>query len=133
MLYNELYVKITTLYIKTNIFFLLGKNGLACLACGPQLEVINTLTGQRLSAYRFNGVNEQPPIILAVKEFFWQKRTGLLIGLEDIEGSILCLYDLGISRVVKAVVLPGRVGTVYYLFIYLLVFNFMKISLHVHL
>lgn len=92
--------------------FATGKNGLACLACGPQLEVINTLTGQRLSAYRFSGVNEQPPIILAVKEFFWQKRTGLLIGLEDIEGSILCLYDLGISRVVKAVVLPGRVTAI---------------------
>ncbi|XP_055002862.1 protein ELYS isoform X2 [Sorex araneus] len=92
--------------------FATGKNGIACLACGPQLEVVNSLTGQRLSAYRFNGVNEQPPIILAVKEFFWQKRAGLLIGLEDIEGSILCLYDLGISRVVKAVVLPGRVTAI---------------------
>ena len=51
------------------------------------------------------------PIILAVKEFSWQKRTGLLIGLEEAEGSVLCLYDLGLSRVVKAVVLPGRVGT----------------------
>lgn len=92
--------------------FLLGKNGLAHLSCGPQLEVVNSLTGERLSAYRFSGVNDEPPIILAVKEFSWQKRTGLLIGLEDAEGSVLCLYDLGISRVVKAVVLPGRVGTV---------------------
>ncbi|XP_055986647.1 protein ELYS isoform X2 [Sorex fumeus] len=92
--------------------FATGKNGIACLSCGPQLEVVNSLTGQRLSAYRFSGVNEQPPVILAVKEFFWQKRAGLLIGLEDIEGSILCLYDLGISRVVKAVVLPGRVTAI---------------------
>lgn len=86
-----------------------GRSALACLACGPQLEVVNPITGERLSAYHFSGVNEQPPTILAVKEFSWQKRTGLLIGLEETEGSVLCLYDLGISRVVKAVVLPGRV------------------------
>nr|XP_003410973.2 protein ELYS [Loxodonta africana] len=92
--------------------FATGKSGLACLACGPQLEVVNSVTGERLSAYRFNGVNDQPPIVLAVKEFSWQKRTGLLIGLEEAEGSVLCLYDLGISRVVKAVVLPGRVTAI---------------------
>ncbi|XP_031822863.1 protein ELYS isoform X2 [Sarcophilus harrisii] len=89
-----------------------GRNGLACLACGPQLEVVNSITGERLSAYRFSGINEQPPTVLAVKEFSWQKRTGLLIGLEETEGSVLCLYDLGISRVVKAVVLPGRVTAI---------------------
>ncbi|XP_023566016.1 protein ELYS [Octodon degus] len=92
--------------------FAAGKNGLACLACGPQLEVVNSVTGERLSAYRFSGLNEQPPIVLAVKEFSWQKRTGLLIGLEETEGSVLCLYDLGVSRVVKAVVLPGRVTAI---------------------
>ncbi|KAG8511828.1 Protein ELYS [Galemys pyrenaicus] len=92
--------------------FAAGKNGLACLACGPQLEVVNSVTGERLSAYRFSGVSEQPPVVLAVKEFSWQKRTGLLIGLEEAEGSVLCLYDLGISRVVKAVVLPGRVTAI---------------------
>ncbi|XP_055464922.1 protein ELYS isoform X3 [Psammomys obesus] len=92
--------------------FAAGKNGLACLACGPQLEVVNSLTGERLSAYRFSGVNEQRPVVLAVKEFSWHKRTGLLIGLEEADGSILCLYDLGISRVVKAVVLPGRVTAI---------------------
>lgn len=37
-------------------------------------------------------------------------RSGLLVGLEETEGSVLCLYDLGLSRVVKAVVIPGRVG-----------------------
>ncbi|XP_032322459.1 protein ELYS isoform X1 [Camelus ferus] len=92
--------------------FAAGKNGLAYLACGPQLEVVNSLTGERLSAYQFSGVNEQPPIVLAVKEFSWQKRAGLLIGLEETEGSVLCLYDLGLSRVVKAVVLPGRVTAI---------------------
>ncbi|NWS68169.1 ELYS protein, partial [Crotophaga sulcirostris] len=86
-----------------------GRNGLAWLACGPHLEIVNSVTGERLSAYRFSGVNEQPPIVRVVKEFSWQKRTGLLVGLEETEGSVLCLYDLGISRVVKAVVLPGRV------------------------
>nr|XP_014126569.1 protein ELYS [Zonotrichia albicollis] len=85
-----------------------GRSGLAWLACGPQLEVVNSVTGERLSAYRFSGVSEQPPAVRVVKEFSWQKRTGLLVGLEEAEGSVLCLYDLGISRVVKAVVLPGR-------------------------
>ncbi|XP_041260430.1 protein ELYS [Onychostruthus taczanowskii] len=85
---------------------------LAWLACGPQLEVVNSVSGERLSAYRFSGVNEQPPTVRVVKEFSWQKRTGLLVGLEETEGSVLCLYDLGISRVVKAVVLPGRVTAI---------------------
>ncbi|XP_074000616.1 protein ELYS-like [Numenius arquata] len=89
-----------------------GRNGLAWLACGPQLEVVNSVTGERLSAYRFSGVNEQPPTVRVVKEFSWQKRTGLLVGLEEAEGSVLCLYDLGVSRVVKAVVLPGRVTAI---------------------
>ncbi|XP_065487674.1 protein ELYS-like isoform X1 [Caloenas nicobarica] len=89
-----------------------GRNGLAWLACGPQLEVVNSVTGERLSAYRFSGVHEQPPTVRVVKEFSWQKRTGLLVGLEEAEGSVLCLYDLGISRVVKAVVLPGRVTAI---------------------
>ncbi|XP_015139219.2 protein ELYS isoform X1 [Gallus gallus] len=89
-----------------------GRNGLAWLACGPQLEVVNSVTGERLSAYCFSGVSEQPPTVRVVKEFSWQKRTGLLVGLEEAEGSVLCLYDLGISRVVKAVVLPGRVTAI---------------------
>lgn len=86
-----------------------GRSGLAWLACGPQLEVVNSVSGERLSAYRFGGVSEQPPAVRVVKEFSWQKRTGLLVGLEEAEGSVLCLYDLGISRVVKAVAVSGRV------------------------
>ncbi|KAM9287338.1 protein ELYS-like [Morus bassanus] len=89
-----------------------GRNGLAWLACGPQLEVGNAVTGERLSACRFSGVHEQPPTIRVVKEFSWQKRTGLLVGLEEAKGSVLCLYDRGTSRVVKAVVLPGRVTAI---------------------
>ncbi|XP_033861229.3 protein ELYS isoform X2 [Acipenser ruthenus] len=92
--------------------FATGKNGLAWLACGPQLEVVSSATGERLSAYRFSSVGENPPNILAAKEFCWLKRTGLLVGLEETEGSMLCLYDLGISRVVKAVLLPGRITAI---------------------
>ncbi|KAM6433309.1 protein ELYS isoform 2-T4 [Rhynochetos jubatus] len=89
-----------------------GRSALAWLTCGPHLEVVTSVTGERLSAYRFSGVNEEPPTVRVVKEFSWQRRTGLLVGLEDAEGSILCLYDVGISRVVKAVVLPGRVTAI---------------------
>uniref|UniRef100_A0A673INU0 AT hook containing transcription factor 1 n=1 Tax=Sinocyclocheilus rhinocerous TaxID=307959 RepID=A0A673INU0_9TELE len=92
--------------------FTVGKSGLAWLACGPQLEVVHAITGERFSAYRFSGVSEHPPAVLAVRNFCWLKRTGLLIGLEEAEGSMLCLYDLGISRVVKAVVIPGRITAI---------------------
>ncbi|XP_040206865.1 protein ELYS-like [Rana temporaria] len=92
--------------------FATGKAGLAWLACGPQLEVVNALTGERLSAYHFSGVTERPPTVVTVKEFSWQKRTGLLVGLIEAESSVLCLYDVSISRVVKAVVLPGLVTSV---------------------
>uniref|UniRef100_A0A3Q3N544 AT hook containing transcription factor 1 n=1 Tax=Mastacembelus armatus TaxID=205130 RepID=A0A3Q3N544_9TELE len=84
-------------------------NGLAWLACGPHLEVVHAVTGERLSAYCFSGGGENPPSVLAARDFSWLKRSGLLIGLEEAEGSVLCLYDLGLSRVVKAVVIPGRV------------------------
>ncbi|XP_048456737.1 protein ELYS [Rhincodon typus] len=89
-----------------------GRNGLSWLACGAHLELLNSITGERLSAYRFRGIGEQPPTILAVKEFCWLKRTGLLIGLKESEGSILCLYDIAVSRVVKSVFLPGKVTTI---------------------
>ncbi|XP_064411862.1 protein ELYS isoform X2 [Latimeria chalumnae] len=92
--------------------FTTGRSGLAWLACGHQLEVVNSVTGARLSAYQFNGGGEECPTVQAVKEFCWLKRTGLLVALEEAKGSVLCLYDLGISRVVKAVVLPGRVTAI---------------------
>uniref|UniRef100_A0A3B4CJP4 AT hook containing transcription factor 1 n=1 Tax=Pygocentrus nattereri TaxID=42514 RepID=A0A3B4CJP4_PYGNA len=92
--------------------FTVGRSGLAWLACGPQLEVVHAVTGERFSAYRFSGVTEHPPTILAVRDFSWLKRSGLLVGLEEDEGSMLCLYDLGISRVVKAVVMPGRITAI---------------------
>ncbi|XP_073725315.1 protein ELYS [Misgurnus anguillicaudatus] len=92
--------------------FTVGKSGLAWLACGPQLEVVHAVTGERFSAYRFSGVSEHPPTVLAMRDFCWLKRTGLLVGLEEGEGSMLCLYDLGISRVVKAVVIPGKITAI---------------------
>uniref|UniRef100_A0A7N6FAH4 AT hook containing transcription factor 1 n=1 Tax=Anabas testudineus TaxID=64144 RepID=A0A7N6FAH4_ANATE len=86
--------------------------GLAWLACGPNLEVVHAVTGERLSAYCFSGGGEHPPTVLAAKDFSWLKRSGLLVGLEEAEGSVLCLYDLGLSRVVKAVVIPGRITAI---------------------
>uniref|UniRef100_A0AAZ3PXV6 AT hook containing transcription factor 1 n=1 Tax=Oncorhynchus tshawytscha TaxID=74940 RepID=A0AAZ3PXV6_ONCTS len=92
--------------------FTVGRSGLAWLACGPQLEVVHAVTGERLSAYCFSGEGEHPPGVLAARDFSWLKRTGLLVCLEEAQGSILCLYDLGISRVVKAVVVPGRITAI---------------------
>uniref|UniRef100_A0A665V9W7 AT hook containing transcription factor 1 n=1 Tax=Echeneis naucrates TaxID=173247 RepID=A0A665V9W7_ECHNA len=92
--------------------FRISRNGLAWLACGPHLEVVHAVTGERLSAYCFNGGGEHPPSVLAARDFSWLKRSGLLVGLEEAEGSVLCLYDLGLSRVVKSVVIPGRITAI---------------------
>ncbi|XP_047187355.1 protein ELYS isoform X2 [Scophthalmus maximus] len=92
--------------------FTVGRSGLAWLACGPHLEVVHAVTGERLSAYCFSGGGEHPPTILAARDFSWLKRSGLLVGLEEAEGNLLCLYDLGLSRVVKAVVIPGRITAI---------------------
>ncbi|KAK9542587.1 hypothetical protein VZT92_000434 [Zoarces viviparus] len=92
--------------------FTVGRSGLAWLACGPHLEVVHAVTGERLSAYCFSGGGEHPPCVHAAKDFSWLKRSGLLVGLEEAEGSVLCLYDLGLSRVVKAVVIPGRITAI---------------------
>uniref|UniRef100_A0A8C2WPW1 AT hook containing transcription factor 1 n=1 Tax=Cyclopterus lumpus TaxID=8103 RepID=A0A8C2WPW1_CYCLU len=89
-----------------------GTYGLAWLACGPHLEVVHAVTGERLSAYCFSGGGEHPPSVHAARDFGWLKRSGLLVGLEEAEGSVLCLYDLGLSKVVKAVVIPGRITAI---------------------
>ncbi|XP_053284678.1 protein ELYS isoform X2 [Pleuronectes platessa] len=92
--------------------FTVGRSGLAWLVCGPHLEVVHAVTGERLSAYCFSGGGEQPPTVLAARDFSWLKRSGLLVGLEEAECNLLCLYDLGLSRVVKAVVIPGRITAI---------------------
>ncbi|RVE74704.1 hypothetical protein OJAV_G00024520 [Oryzias javanicus] len=92
--------------------FTVGRIGLAWLACGPHLEVVHAVTGERLSAYCFSTGGEHPPRILAARDFSWLKRSGLLVALEESEGSVLCLYDLGLSKVVKAVVIPGRITAI---------------------
>ncbi|XP_037546575.1 protein ELYS [Nematolebias whitei] len=92
--------------------FALGCSELAWLACGPHLEIVHAVTGIRLSAYCFSSGGEHPPRVLAARDFSWLKRSGLLVGLEEPEGSVLCLYDLGLSKVVKAVFIPGRITAI---------------------
>ncbi|KAF7703994.1 protein ELYS [Silurus meridionalis] len=93
--------------------FTVGRSVLAWLACGPHLEVVHASTGERFSAYRFSSVTDHlQPCVTAVKEFSWLKRSGLLVGLQEDESSMLCLYDLGISRVIKAVVIPNRITAI---------------------
>ncbi|MCJ8737246.1 hypothetical protein PDJAM_G00021870 [Pangasius djambal] len=93
--------------------FAAGRSALAWLACGPHLEVVHAATGERFSAYRFSGVTDHlQPCVTAVREFGWLKRSGLLVGLQEDESSMLCLYDLGISRVIKAVVIPNRITAI---------------------
>ncbi|XP_053931830.1 protein ELYS-like [Cuculus canorus] len=82
-----------------------GTSGLAWLARGPHFEVVNSMTGERLSAYCFSGPHGRLPTVRVVKEFSSWERPALLIGV----GNDLCLFDLERSRVVKAIALPGRV------------------------
>lgn len=51
-----------------------GRSGLAWLACGPHLEVVHAVTGERLSAYCFSGGGEHPPCVRAARDFSWLKR-----------------------------------------------------------
>ncbi|KAM9817525.1 protein ELYS [Neosynchiropus ocellatus] len=92
--------------------FTVERSGLAWLATGPQLEVVHAMTGERLSAYRFSTTRNHPPTIQVARDFSWLKRSGLLVGLEEEDCSMLCLYDLGLSRVVKAVAIPGRITAI---------------------
>lgn len=76
-LYDREKLKITlTLYrnLLTFPFLCKGRSGLAWLACGPHLEVVHAVTGERLSAYCFSGGGEHPPSVLAVRDFSWLKR-----------------------------------------------------------
>lgn len=52
-----------------------GRSGLAWLACGPHLEVVHAMTGERLSAYCFSSGGEHPPSVLAARDFSWLKRS----------------------------------------------------------
>lgn len=54
-----------------------GRSGLAWLACGPHLEVVHAVTGERLSAYCFSGGGEHPPCVHAARDFGWLKRSEL--------------------------------------------------------
>ncbi|XP_037104150.1 protein ELYS [Syngnathus acus] len=92
--------------------FTVGRGGHAWLASGPHLEIVHALTAERMSAYRFRGGEEPPPSIVTARDFSWLKRSGLLVGLEETEGSVLCLYDLGLSKVTKAVVIPGSITAI---------------------
>lgn len=52
-----------------------GRAGHAWLACGPHLEFIHALTGERMSAYCFSGGGEHPPSVLTARDFSWLKRS----------------------------------------------------------
>jgi len=58
-----------------------GRSGVAWLACGPHLEVVHAVTGERLSAYCFSGGGEHAPSVLAARDFSWLKRSGLFFHL----------------------------------------------------
>lgn len=86
------------------------------------------VTENILIFYQFNLDNWENICEIEVCCFF-VPRSGLLVGLEEAEGSVLCLYDLGLSRVVKAVVIPGRVSWQFRWSLF--VFFFSLLSLHI--
>uniref|UniRef100_S4RZQ7 Uncharacterized protein n=1 Tax=Petromyzon marinus TaxID=7757 RepID=S4RZQ7_PETMA len=90
--------------------------GVSWLARGAVLEVLSPRSGQRLSAYCFSGPSGELAVS-TVKGLTWAGGRYLLVGLENAQrheavagiGGIVCLYDLGTSRVTRAIEVPGRV------------------------
>ncbi|XP_078720621.1 protein ELYS isoform X1 [Lampetra fluviatilis] len=97
--------------------------GVSWLARGAVLEVLSPRSGQRLSAYCFSGPSGELAVS-TVKGLTWAGGRYLLVGLENAQrhegvagiggeesdcSGIVCLYDLGTSRVTRAIEVPGRV------------------------
>lgn len=79
---------LNTLTFHVCVCVCVGRSGLAWLACGPHLEVVHAVTGERLSAYCFSGGGEHPPSVLAARDFSWLKRSELCFTI-----SFLSLFD----------------------------------------
>eukprot|EP00794_Sanderia_malayensis_P014974 gene14974-16517_t len=86
--------------------------GLAVIARGTSLEVIHTLSGTRRSACNL-GLAKENVKVQCMSEFFVDHKRMLLLGLDVSAGwkrsGLLCVYDLGLSKVTRAISIPEPV------------------------
>lgn len=87
------------------------------LVRGSALEVVDTTSGQRLSAWRFgwSSTKKLPYTISCVEEFPFSDGLYLVVGLKSTTASsagMVCLFDPVLSRVIKAIEVPLAVTNV---------------------
>ena len=79
--------------------------GYACIAKGSSLEIVNVKSGHRKAAWDFSS-NENKQTVTCL----CQCGGKFLIGLQCHNSSqcgMICVYDPGVSRVIKAISLPS--------------------------
>ena len=92
-----------------------GSNGeLAYLAHGAALEVVKIADGSRRSACNLGAIRENI-VIRCIAEFVVGYSRKLLLGLEVAERTrrgLLCVYDLSMSKVIRAIWMPEAVTVI---------------------
>ena len=87
---------------------------LAYLARGTCLEIVNTSDGSRRSACNLGAVRDNIRIN-CLDEYFMENSRKLLLGLEVIgwkRNGLLCVFDLALAKVVRAIWLPQAVTAI---------------------
>ena len=78
---------------------------------GSSLEVVNLQNGQRNASFSFSGVNKKYKV-----SCFCVYKNKYLVGLSNYnqnqQNGLLCVYDSGVSRVVKAIELPWNPSSI---------------------
>ncbi len=84
---------------------------LALMAKGTAIEVIHTCNGARRSACNLASVKDNIKIQCMNEFLMWDSRK-LLLGLDVVgwkRNGLICVYDLAISKVVRAIFVPEPV------------------------
>ncbi|XP_033102998.1 protein ELYS-like isoform X2 [Anneissia japonica] len=80
------------------------------LVHGQVLEVVETMSGQRLASFCFD--SDKKCVISCVKEYCRPGTSQLLVGLDKQNGGMLCLLDVTTSQILTSVMFPYRVTAV---------------------
>lgn len=93
----------------------IGTNGeLAYLARGTAIEVVKTNDGSRRSACNLAAARDNMKIV-CIKELLVGDSRKLLLGLEVFgwkRGGLLCVFDISLSKVIRAIWLPQAVTAI---------------------
>ena len=102
---------------KISIFLFVFSDGrYIWLAKGNLLEVIGTKTGQRSAAWCFGvSIGEHETLITSVCEYEFENSLKLIVATNTSESnaSLLSLFDISTSTIIKVIETPYKVGTVF--------------------